>query len=126
MQDQGERGVGLVSGSILAQKDLVPRTHAPRDSPSLANSSEERSAFSETGHPLAPASGPVKTPRMEEVLGDLPQEVALTIASARAPSTRQACSEVEPVRQMVFLPPGGPPEMFDQSCAFLFATRVGA
>ncbi len=36
------------------------------------------------------------------------------------------CSEVEPIRRMVFLPPGGPPEMFDQSCAFLFATRVGA
>ncbi len=35
------------------------------------------------------------------------------------------CSEVEPVRRMVFLPPVGPPEMFDQSCAFLFATKVG-
>ncbi len=28
------------------------------------------------------------------------------------------CSEVKPVRQMVFLPPGGLLEMFDQSCAF--------
>ncbi len=95
VQDQGGRGAGLVSGSILAQQDLVPGTHAPRDSPSLANSSEEGSAFSETGHPMAPASGPVETPRMvpgwdAEVLGDLPQEVALTIASARAPSTRWA------------------------------------
>ncbi len=95
VQDQGGRGAGLVSGSILAQQDLVPGTHAPRDSPSLANSSEEGSAFSETGHPMAPASGPVETPRMvpgrdTEVLGDLPQEVALTIASARAPSTRRA------------------------------------
>ncbi len=35
-------------------------------------------------------------------------------------------SEVEPVRRMVFLPPGGPPEMLDQSCAFLFTARVGA
>ncbi len=79
MQDQGGRGAGLVSGSILAQQDLVPGTHAPRDSTSLANSSEEGSAFSETGHPMAPASGPVETPRMvsgwdAEVLGDLPQE----------------------------------------------------
>ncbi len=46
-------------------------------------------------HPMAPASGPVETPCMvpgrdAEVLGDLPQEVALTIASARAPSTRRA------------------------------------
>ncbi len=54
VQDQGGRGAGLVSGSILAQQDLVPETHAPRDSPSLANSSEEGSAFSETGHPMAP------------------------------------------------------------------------
>ncbi len=85
VQDQGGRGAGLVSGSILA----------PRDSPSLADSSEEGSAFSETGHPLAPASRLVETPCVvpgwdAEVLGDLPQEVALTIASARAPSTRWA------------------------------------
>ncbi len=95
VQDQGGRGAGLVSGSILAQQDLVPGTHAPRDSPSLANSSEEGSAFSETGHPMAPAPGPVETPRMvpgwdAEVLADLPQEVALTITSERAPSTRRA------------------------------------
>ncbi len=95
VQDQGGRGAGLVSGSILAQQDLVPGTHAPRDSPSLANSSEEGSAFSETGHPMAPAPGSVETPRMvpgwdAEVLADLPQEVALTITSARAPSTRRA------------------------------------
>ncbi len=95
VQDQGGRGAGLVSGSILAQQDLVPGTHAPRDSPSLANSSEEGSPFSETGHPMAPAPGPVETPRMvpgwdAEVLADLPQEVALTITSARAPSTRRA------------------------------------
>ncbi len=95
VQDQGGRGAGLVSGSILAQQDLVPGTHAPRDSPSLANSSEEGSAFSGTGHPMAPAPGPVETPRMvpgwdAEVLADLPQEVALTITSARAPSTRRA------------------------------------
>ncbi len=32
VQDQGGRGAGLVSGSILAQQDLVPGTHAPRDS----------------------------------------------------------------------------------------------
>ncbi len=94
VQDQGGRGADLVIGSILPPC-LVPGTHAPRDSPSLADSPEEGSAFSETGHPLAPASGPVETPRMvpgwdAEVLGDLPQEVALTIASARAPSTRRA------------------------------------
>ncbi len=95
VQDQGGRGAGLVSSSILAKQDLVPGTHAPRDSPSLADSSEEGFAFSETGHPPAPASRLVETPcvvpgRDAEVLGDLPQEVALTIASARAPSTRRA------------------------------------
>ncbi len=95
VQDQGGRGAGLVSGSILAQQDLVPGTHAPRNSSSLADSSEEGSAFSETGRPLAPVSGPVETPHVvpgwdAEVLGDLPQEVALTIASAWAPSTRRA------------------------------------
>ncbi len=95
VQDQGGRGAGLVSGSILAQQDLVPGTHAPRDSPSLSDSSEEGSAFSEMGHPPAPASRLVETScvvpgRDAEVLGDLPQEVALTIASARAPSTRWA------------------------------------
>ncbi len=128
VQDQGGRGAGIVSGSILAQQDLVPGTHAPRDSPSLANSSEEGSAFSEMGHPMAPASGPVETPCIvpgwdAEVLGDLPQEVALTIASVHETGLH---SEVEPVRRMVFLPPGGPPEMFDQSCAFLSTARVGA
>ncbi len=41
-----------------------PETDAPRDSPSLANSSEEGSPFSERGHPLAPASRLVESPRM--------------------------------------------------------------
>ncbi len=87
VQDQGGRGAGPVSGSILVQQDLVPGTHAPRDSPSLADSSEEGSTFSETRRPLAPASGPVETPhvvpgRDVEVLDDLPQEVALSITSA--------------------------------------------
>ncbi len=62
--------------------------------PPLANSSEEGSAFSETGHPLAPASRLLETPSVvpgweAEVLGDLHQEVALTIASPPAPSTRR-------------------------------------
>ncbi len=95
VQSQGERGAGPASCALLAQPDLVPGTHAPRDSPSLANSSEEGSSFSETGHPLAPASRPLETPclvpgRDAEVLGDLLPEVLNTIASARAPSTRRA------------------------------------
>ncbi len=92
VQSQGGRGAGLASCALLAQPDLVPGTHAPRDSPSLASSSEKGPSFSETGHPLAPASRPLETPclvpgRDTEVLGDLPPEVLNTIASAHAPST---------------------------------------
>ncbi len=95
VQSQGGRGAGLASCALLALPDLVPGTLAPRDSPSLANSSEKGPSFSETGHPLAPASRPLETPclvpgRDAEVLGDLPSEVLNTIASARAPSTRRA------------------------------------
>ncbi len=95
MQGQGGRGAGPLGGAVLAQSDLVPRTDAPRDSPSLANSSEEGSPFSERGHPLAPASRLVESPRMvpgwdAEVLGGLPPSVVNTITSARAPSTRHA------------------------------------
>ncbi len=86
-------GAGPVSCTILAQPDLVLGIHAPRDSPSLAHSSEEGPAFSETRLPLAPMSRPLEAsclvPRWDaEVLGDLPQSVVNTINSARAPSTR--------------------------------------
>ncbi len=95
VQGQGGRGAGPLGGAVLAQSDLVPRTDAPRDSPSLANSSEEGSPFSERGHPLAPASRLVESPRMvlgwdAEVLVGLPPSVVNTITSARAPSTRHA------------------------------------
>ncbi len=94
VQSQGGRA-GLASCALLAQPDLIPGTHAPRDSPSLASSSEKGPSFSETGHPLAPASRPLETPCLvpgwdAEVIGDLPPEVLNTIASARAPSTRRA------------------------------------
>ncbi len=95
VQDQGGRGASPLGGALLAQSDLVPRTDAPRDSPSLANSSEEGSTFSERGHPLAPAPRLVEPPRMvlgrdAEVLSGLPPAVVNTITSARALSTRQA------------------------------------
>ncbi len=95
VQGQGGRGADPAHGTILAYQDLVPRADAPRDSPSLADSSEEGSTDSETGHLMAPASRPLETsclvPRRDaEVLGDLPQEVVDTITSARAPSTRHA------------------------------------
>ncbi len=90
VQDQGGRGADPARGAILAHPDLVPRADA-----SLADSSEEGSTDSETGHLLAPASRPLETSclvpgRDVEVLGDLPQEVVDTITLARAPSTRHA------------------------------------
>ncbi len=95
VQGQGGRGASPLGGALLAQPDVVSRTDAPRDSPSLANSSEEVSTFSERGHPLAPAPRLVESPRMVlgrdvEVLSGLPPAVVNTIASARALSTRQA------------------------------------
>ncbi len=48
VQDQGGRGADPACGAIQAHSDLVPRADA-RDSPSLADSSEEGSTDSETG-----------------------------------------------------------------------------
>ncbi len=95
VQGQGGRGASPLGCALLAQSDVVPRTDVPRDSPSLANSSEEGSTFSERGHPLAPAPRLVESPRMvlgrdAEVLSGLPPAVVNTITSATALSTRQA------------------------------------
>ncbi len=95
MQDQGGRGADPARGAILAHPDLAPRADAPRDSPSLADYSEEGSTDSETGHLVAPASRPLETSclvpgRDAEVLGDLPQEGVYTITSASTLSTRHA------------------------------------
>ncbi len=95
VQGQGGRGASPLGGALLAQSDVVSRTDAPRDSPILANSSEEGSTFSERGHPLAPTPRLVESPRMvlgrdAEVLSGLPPAVVNTITSARALSTRQA------------------------------------
>ncbi len=69
--------------AILAQPDLLLGTYAPRDSPSLAHSSEEGPAF-------RPLETSCLVPGWDaEVLGDLPQSVVDTITSARAPSTRR-------------------------------------
>ncbi len=84
MQGQGGRGADPPRGAILAHPYLVPRADAPRDSPSLADSSEEGSTASEMGHHVAAASRPLETSclvpgRDAEVLGDLPQEGVYTI-----------------------------------------------
>ncbi len=95
VQGQGGRGAGPAGRAVLAHPDLVSRTHSPRDSPSLAHSSEEGPPFSGTRHHLAPASRPVEPPcvapgRDAADLSGLPQAVVETITQARAPSTRQA------------------------------------
>ncbi len=97
----------------MAHSDLVPRTDAPRDSPSLADSSEEGSTDSETGHLMAPASRPLETSclvpgRDAEVLGDLPQGVVDTITLARARLRDMLTPEVEPVRRVVLFSPRRP------------------
>ncbi len=95
VQGQGGRGAGPAGHAVLAHPDLVSRTHSPRNSPSLAHSSEEGSPFSGARHHLAPASRPVEPPcvapgRDAADLSGLPQAVLETITQARAPSTRQA------------------------------------
>ncbi len=95
VQSQGGRGAGPAGRAVLAHPDLVSRTHSPRDSPSLAHSSEEGLPFSGARHHLAPASRPVEPPCVAPGwdaadLSGLPQAVVETITQARAPSTRQA------------------------------------
>ncbi len=92
VQGQGGRGASPLGCALLAQSDVVPRTGAPRDSPSLANSSEEGSTFSERGHPLAPAPRLVESPRMvlgrdAEVLSGLPPAV-VTLSLLPGPCLR--------------------------------------
>ncbi len=132
VQGQGGRGADPARGAILAHQDLVPRADAPCDSPSLADSSEEGSTDSETGHLMAPTSRPLETSCLvpgwdAEVLGDLPQEVVDTITSERAPSTRHAYAlKWNLFSRMVLFSQRRLPEMPYQSRAFLPAARVGA
>ncbi len=94
MQAQGERGACPAGRTALAHPDLVSRTHFPRDSTSLAHSSEEGPPLSVARHHMAPASRSVEPPcvapgRDVADLSGLPLAVVETIIQARAPSTRQ-------------------------------------
>ncbi len=108
------------------------RTHSPRDSPSLAHSSEEGPPFSGARHHLAPASRPVEPPCVAPGwdaadLSGLPQAVVETITQARAPSTRQAYAlKWSLFAELVFFSPRRPPKMHDWSSAFFPARKVGA
>ncbi len=94
VQAQGGRGAGPAGCAPLAHPDLVSRTHFPRDSTSLAHSSEEGPPFSGARHHMAPASRSMDPPcvapgRDAADLSGLPPAVVETIIQARAPSTRQ-------------------------------------
>ncbi len=94
VQDQGGRGAGPASLTILAHQDLVSRTHLPHDSPSLMHSSEEGPPLSGARHHVALASRSMEPPcvapgRDAADLSGLPLAVVETITQARAPSTRQ-------------------------------------
>ncbi len=78
----------------VAHPDLVSRTRFPRDSTSLAHSSEEGPPLSGARHHMAPASRSMEPPcvapgRDAADLSDLPLAVVEAIIQARAPSTRQ-------------------------------------
>ncbi len=94
VQAQGGRGAGPAGCTALAHSDLVSRTHFPRDSTSLAHSSEEGPPLSGAQHHMAPTSRSVEPPcvapgRDAVDLSGLPLTVVETITQARAPSTRQ-------------------------------------
>ncbi len=94
VQAQGGRGAGPAGCAPLAHPDLVSRTHFPRDSTSLAHSSEEGHPLSGARHRMAPASRSMEPPcvapgREAADLSGLPPAVVETIIQARAPSTRQ-------------------------------------
>ncbi len=94
VQAPGGRGAGPAGCAPLAQPDLVSRTHFPRDSTSLAHSSEEGPPLSGARHHMAPASRSMEPPcvapgRDAADLSGLPPAVVETIIQVRAPSTRQ-------------------------------------
>ncbi len=94
VQTQGGRGAGPAGCAPLSHPDLVSRTHFPRDSTSLAHSSEEGPPLSGARHHMAPTSRSMEPPcvapgRDAADLSGLPPAVVETIIQARAPSTRQ-------------------------------------
>ncbi len=86
--------VVTTDASSTAHPDLVSRTHFPRDSTSLAHSSEKGPPLSGARHHMVPASRSMEPPcvapgRDAADLSGLPPAVVETIIQARAPSTRQ-------------------------------------
>ncbi len=132
VQDQGGRGAGLVSSSILAQQDLVPGNSCSSRQPLPGRFLWGRICFLRDG---APSGTRVQTCG-NSMCGPwtgrggsrwpTPGGSSHYCFSTSTVHKTGLCAEVEPVRRMVFLSPWGPPEMFDQSRAVLPAARVGA
>ncbi len=94
VQAQGGQGAGPAGCAALAHPDLVFRTHFPRDSTSLAHSSEKEPPLSGSRHHMAPTFRSVEPPCVAPGwdtadLSCLPPAVVETITQARSPSTRQ-------------------------------------
>ncbi len=94
VQAQGGQGAGPAGCAPLAHPDLVFQTYFPRDSTSLAHSSEKGPPLSGARHHMAPASRSMEPPCVAPGhdaadLSGLPPAVVETIIQARAPSTRQ-------------------------------------
>ncbi len=93
--------------------------HFPRDSTSLAHSSEEGTPLSGAQHHMAPASRSMKPPCVA------PGQDAADL-SGLPPVVLQQGKPMEFVRDLVFFSPRRPPKMHDWSSAFLPARKVGA
>ncbi len=125
VQDQGGRGAGLVSSSILAQQDLVPGNSCSSRQPLPGRFLWGRICFLRDG---APSGTRVQTCG-NSMCGPwtgrggsrwpTPGGSSHYCFSTSTVHKTGLCAEVEPVRRMVFLSPWGPPEMFDQSRAVL-------
>ncbi len=94
VQAQGGRGAGPAGCAPLAHPDLVSRTHFPRDSTSLAHSSEKGPPLAGARHHMPPASRSMEPPcvapgRDAADLSGLPPAVVETISQARAPEELQ-------------------------------------
>ncbi len=94
VQAQGGRGAGPAGCAPLAHPDLVSRTNFPRDSTSLAHSSEKGPPLSGARHHMAPASRSMEPPCVAPGqdaadLSGLPPAVVETIIQARTEHLRK-------------------------------------
>ncbi len=130
VQAQGGRGAGPAGCGALAHPDLVSQTNFPRNSTSLAHSSEEGPPLSGARHHMAPTSRSVEPPcvapgRDAADLSGLPPAVIETITQPCAPTTRQTYA-LKWSRELMFFSPRRPSKMHDWSSALFPARNVGA